>query len=147
MSQPPPGILVDDSLTIPDEEVTFVTSRSSGPGGQHVNKVETRVTLRFDLARSAVLTETQKARVREKLPTRINRSGVLWVTAQSQRTQVGNRRLATERFVDLLRQALHEAEPRRPSRVPPGVHRRRLEEKRRVGRTKSLRSRPSREDD
>src|SRR3954453_10707281 len=99
-------IPIDDNLAIPEEELSFATSRSGGPGGQNVNKLETRVTLRFDLAASPSLSEEQKSRLRERLSTRITRSGVLHVTAQKHRTQGANRDAALERFAELLREAL-----------------------------------------
>ena len=99
-------IEIDDSLAIPDEEVSFVTSRSGGPGGQNVNKLETRVTLRFDLAASPSLTDEQKSRLRERLATRITRAGILHVTSQKHRTQAENREAAVARFAELLREGL-----------------------------------------
>lgn len=121
-------------------EVQFTASRSSGPGGQHVNKVETRVILSFDLATSPSLAPEQKARIRERLASRVTRAGVLRVTAQRHRSQAANRKLAVERFATLVREALAEEEPRRPTKTPRRVARRRLDEKRRRGELKRLRS-------
>ncbi len=121
----------EGGLAIPDEEVSFVTSRSGGPGGQDVNKLETRVTLRFDLEASPSLTEGQKGRLRERLATRITRAGILHVTSQKHRTQADNREASVARFVELLREGLREEAPRVKTRVPKGVKRRRVEEKRR----------------
>ena len=87
-------IPIDDELAIPDEEVSFVTSRSGGPGGQNVNKLETRVTVRFDVAGSPSLTEEQRQRLLERLATRITRAGFLQVTSQKHRTQGENREAA-----------------------------------------------------
>ena len=105
-------IPIDDNLAIPDEEVTYATSRSGGPGGQNVNKLETRVTLRFDLAGSGALSEEQKARLRERLATRITRDGILQVTSQRHRSQGANREAAGARFAELLRENLREETPR-----------------------------------
>jgi ribosome-associated protein len=133
-------IEIADGLSLPDEEVSFATSRSGGPGGQNVNKLETRVTLRFDLAGSASLSEEQKARLRERLATRITRAGVLHVTAQKHRTQAANREAAQERFAELLREALREETPRRKTKVPRAAKRRRVDEKKRQGQRKQERS-------
>ncbi len=140
-------IAVTDDIKIDEEDLSFTASRSSGPGGQNVNKVATRVTLRWDLEGSEVLSEEQKALVRERLATRISKDGVLRVTAQRERRQSANRRLATERFVELLQQALEVPEERRPTRVPPRSRRRRLDDKRRRSRLKRQRSRRYGRDD
>ncbi len=133
-------IPIDDNLAIPDEEVTFATSRSGGPGGQNVNKLETRVTLRFDLAGSGALSEEQKARLRERLATRITRDGVLQVTSQRHRSQGANREAAVERFAEILRENLREETPRRKTRPSRAAKARRLDAKRRQGRRKRERS-------
>ena len=133
-------IPIDDTLAIPDEEVTFATSRSGGPGGQNVNKLETRVTLRFDLAGSAVLSEEQKARLRERLATRITRDGVLQVSSQKHRSQGANRDAAVERFAELLRENLREEPPRKKTRPSRAAKARRLDEKRRQSQRKRERS-------
>jgi ribosome-associated protein len=133
-------IPIDDNLAIPDEEVTFATSRSGGPGGQNVNKLETRVTLRFDLAGSGALSEEQKARLRERLATRITRDGVLQVTSQRHRTQGANREAAVERFAELLRESLREETPRRKTRPSRAAKARRLDSKRRQSQRKRERS-------
>ncbi len=135
-------IEIDRQLSIPEEELRYITSRSSGPGGQNVNKVETRVTLLFDLDASPSLDDEQKERLRRRLRTRINREGVLRVVAQKHRTQGANREAARERFVELLRRALARAPRRKPTRVPAAVRERRLEEKRRRGRLKRERREP-----
>jgi len=124
-------ILIAADLSIPDDEVAFVTSRSGGPGGQNVNKLETRVALRFDLAGSAALSEEQKARLRERIATRITKDGVLQVTSQRHRTQAANREAAVERFAELLRENLREEPPRKQTRPSRAAKARRLEAKRR----------------
>ena len=133
-------IPIDDNLAIPDEEVSFATSRSGGPGGQNVNKLETRVTLRFDLVGSASLSEEQKARLRERLATRITRDGVLQVSSQRHRSQGANRDAAVERFAELLRENLREEPPRKKTRPSRAAKARRLDEKRRQSQRKRERS-------
>jgi ribosome-associated protein len=133
-------IEIGDGLAIPDEDVSFVTSRSGGPGGQNVNKLETRVTLRFDLTASPALTDEQKDRLRERLATRITRAGILHVTSQKHRTQADNREAAVARFVELLREGLREEAPRKPTKIPKAARRRRVDSKRRRGLRKKERT-------
>jgi ribosome-associated protein len=127
-------------LALPEEEISFVTSRSGGPGGQNVNKLETRVTLRFDLAASPSLSDEQRSRLRERLATRVTRAGILHVTAQKHRSQSANREAALERFAELLREALREEAPRKKTRVSRAAKRRRVDEKKRHGQRKQERA-------
>jgi ribosome-associated protein len=120
-----------DDLEIPDEELAFSTSRSSGPGGQNVNKVSTRVTVLFNVEESPALSPEQRTLVRERLGGRINSQGVLRVSAQRHRTQLANREAAVERLAELVREALNEQPERIPVKVPRQAKERRLEEKRR----------------
>jgi ribosome-associated protein len=133
---------IDAGLTIPAGEMRFATARSSGPGGQNVNKLETRVTLLFALEESQALSEEQKARIRERLGSRIGKGGELRVSSKRHRTQAANRRQAVERFAELLREALAEEPERRPTRVPRRIRRQRLENKRRRSEVKRLRREP-----
>ncbi len=135
-------IPISEDLAIPDDEVSFITSRSGGPGGQNVNKLETRVTLRFDLTGSPSLGDEQKNRLRQRLATRITKEGVLHVTAQRHRTQAANREAAVERFAELLRENLREEAPRKKTRPSRGAKARRLEAKRRHGQRKRERAAP-----
>ena len=109
--------------------------------GAHVNKVSTRVTLLFDLDGSPSLSDIQKARLHAALSGRIGKDGVLRVVAQSTRSQLTNKKLAVERFVALLREALTPRPPRRKTRATLASKRRRLEAKRRRGTVKQQRSR------
>ena len=135
-------IEITSGLAIPDDELRFVGSRSSGPGGQNVNKVESRVTLLFDLEASPSLSDRQKELVRTRLATRINKQGVLRVVSQRHRTRAANVKAVRERFAELLAAALRRDPPRRPTRPPAAAERRRLEEKRRRAKRKRERSRP-----
>ena len=132
-----------EDLEIPDEELTFATSRSSGPGGQNVNKVNTRVTVLLDVDRSAALSDEQRELLRLRLGGRISRAGVLRVVSQRHRTQLANKDAAVERLAQLLRDALTEQPDRVPVKVPRAVKERRLEDKRRRAGLKRERSAPS----
>ena len=123
-------------IDIPDEELLFTTSRSSGPGGQNVNKVSTRVTLLFDVDHSVALTDQQREVVHQRLAGRINKNGVLRVTSQRHRTQSANRDATVERFALLLAEAFSEAPERVPTKIPVQINEKRLVEKRRRGRVK-----------
>lgn len=139
-------MIINDRVAIASDEISFVASRSAGPGGQHVNKVNSRVTLVFDLSSSRSLSDEDKERLRQRLPTRINKLGELRVSAQRERSQVLNRRRASERFVELIRDALEDAPERKATRVPRRAKRRRLSDKRRRSETKRGR-RPRFDDD
>lgn len=136
---------INPSLTIPDSELELKTSRSAGPGGQNVNKLETRVTVRFDVAGSPSLGEEERERIRERLGTRITKAGVLQVSSQRHRTQAANREAAVARLAELLAGALEPEAERKPTRMPKAAKRRRLEEKRRRGRLKERRVAPGAE--
>lgn len=139
-------IQITEDIAISDSELGFTASRSSGPGGQNVNKVATRVTLSFDLEGSPHFSDEQKELIRERLATRINKDGILSVSSQRERSQSRNREAARERLGELLRQALEVDPERRATRIPRGVDRRRLEEKRKRARLKQQRSRRYRTD-
>jgi len=139
-------IRVNDDVAIDEAELRFEFARSSGPGGQNVNKVETKVRLLFDLGNTRSLSPEQRARIEEQLATRITKAGVLHVTSQRHRSREANRRTAVERFTELLANALEEEEPRVPTRTPRVQRKRRLESKRRRAQKKALRSRPDDDD-
>ena len=128
------SIRVTRTVELPLSEVDFRTSRSSGPGGQHAQKTETRVEALFDVERSEALSDVQKRRV-------VARSGpVLRAIAQDERSQARNRELALERLVAQLREALRVPRKRRPTKPPQASVERRLDEKRRRSRLKRLRA-------
>jgi ribosome-associated protein len=136
-------LVIDSNLAIPRGELDFSASRSSGPGGQNVNKVESRVVLAFDVDGSPSLSERQKELVHRRLATRVTRAGVLRVASQRHRTQAANRRAAEERFVELLAAALVEPRRRRATAAPAQARRRRLEGKRQRSELKDSRRKPS----
>jgi ribosome-associated protein len=110
-------------------EITFHTSRSSGPGGQNVNKVESRVELRWSLQESQVLTEEQKQLILEKVAAQLTQEGYLLVVAQDDRSQLRNKEIALARFHELLQKSLRRPKPRRATRPSAGAVRKRLEGK------------------
>jgi ribosome-associated protein len=127
------SIRVTRSVTIPRSEIELRFSRSSGPGGQHAQKSDTRVEATFDVEASASLSDAQKRRV-------VTRAGpVIRAVAQDERSQWRNRELATERLVESLREALRVPRRRRPTKPSKAAVERRLEKKRRRAQTKRLR--------
>lgn len=135
-------IEISDTLSIPLTELSFRFSRSSGPGGQHVNKSETRVELLFDVANSPGLTDEQRERVMRRLARRIDSAGVLHVVSQATRSQKQNRDLAIERFTRLVQKALEPPKKRRPTEPSRQAKERRLREKRRRSEIKRYRRKP-----
>ena len=133
-------IQITEALSIPEEEVSFTASRSSGPGGQNVNKVNTRVTVSFDVQSSPSLSERQKRLIGRRLATRINRNGVLRIARQRHRSQSANRKEAVEHLIDLLSEALRERKPRRKTKISEAAKRSRHKEKVRRSELKRQRS-------
>src|SRR6188472_747472 len=130
------SIRVTRTVSIPRSEVELRFSRSSGPGGQHAQKSDTRVEAVFDVEASSALSEAQKRRVVAKA------GPVLRAVAQDERSQWRNRELATERLVESLRQALKVERRRRPTKPTKASRERRLDQKRRRSDTKRLRRPP-----
>ena len=135
-------IRITPAIAVPVAELEFRASRSSGPGGQGVNTTDSRVELRFDVAGSPSLPPEARERALRRLGPRLDTNGVLRVVAQNQRSQLANRRAATERFAELLSAALATPPPRRPTRPTAASAARRVEAKRRRSATKRLRGRP-----
>jgi ribosome-associated protein len=130
------SIQVTRSVSLPRSEIDYRFSRSSGPGGQHAQKSDTRVEASFDVEASTALSESQKRRVVAKA------GPVLRAIAQDERSQWRNRELATERLVEALREALRVPRRRRPTKPTKASRERRLEQKRRRSDTKRLRRPP-----
>ena len=138
----PPRRGAPRGLVIPDAEIVERFSRSSGPGGQGVNTADSRVELRWDIAASGALNETQRRRLLERLASRLV-DGALVIVASEQRAQLQNRTAARARLATLVAQALEPPPPpRRPTKPSRAARQRRLDEKRQRSRRKGERARP-----
>lgn len=137
-----PGLQVDAGLTIPESELSWRFSRSSGPGGQSVNTADSRAKLVWDVAASTVLSASQRERLLERLGNRIA-DGVLTIAASEHRAQLRNREAARARLAELVADALRPpAPPRRPTKPSRGAKERRLTAKKQRTDTKRLRRPP-----
>lgn len=126
-------------------ELSFRTSRSSGAGGQHVNKVDTRVELLFEVNASEALSAEEKEIVNQQLGSRISKSGILIMRCQKTRSQLKNKEIVTERFVDLITKALQPKKKRKPGKPPKSSVEKRLNLKRMKSEKKARRQPPSQE--
>ncbi|MCB2378685.1 aminoacyl-tRNA hydrolase [Hymenobacter sp. BT635] len=118
-------------------ELQFQTSRSSGPGGQNVNKVESRVEVRFHIGSSQLLTDEQKQTLLAKLASKLTTEGELLLTAQEDRSQLRNKEIVVQKFHELLRTALHKPKARKATKPSKGAVRKRLESKKKHGEKKA----------
>lgn len=134
-------ITIENGPAIPRAELTYRATRSGGPGGQHVNTSSTKVELTWNVATTPSLTDEQRARILEKLATRIDESGTLRVVAGDSRSQHQNREAATERFAELVAGALHRPKPRRRTKPPRASKEARLKEKKQRAEVKKKRGR------
>lgn len=123
-------------------ELEWTSSRSSGPGGQNVNKVETRISLRFDLQGSILLTEEEKNLLLKKWATKLTKEGVLIIHAEEHRSQLKNKALTIEKLSALLKKACYVAKPRKATKPSKGAIRERLEGKKKNSEKKAMRKRP-----
>jgi ribosome-associated protein len=132
-------IRITGETVISEGDIVYRFSRSSGPGGQNVNKLSTRVTLLFDINHSRGLTAEQKQRLFDRLSSRISDDGLLTVVSQIHRTQSANRKSAQNRLVELLKAALRDMPVRKETSVPHGEKQKRLRRKRRRSEIKQMR--------
>ena len=140
---PDTDIQITETVAIPSTELHFQFSRSSGPGGQHVNRTASQVELTFDVLHSPSLDEAQRTRVLSKLKSYIDTRGVLHLTSQTTRSQHRNRAEVVERFMLLLQRALHVPRRRIPTKPSAAAEARRLAEKQRASVVKQQRRRPA----
>jgi ribosome-associated protein len=135
-------IRIDDHLSIPKSELDFRATRSGGPGGQHVNTSSTRIELLWNVATSPSLDDAQRARILEKLQTRIDGAGVLRLTSSGSRSQLQNREDVLERFARIIAQALRVPRPRKKTKPSRAAKEARLKAKKRRSETKRQRRQP-----
>lgn len=127
------------ALVVPARDLSWTAARSSGPGGQNVNRVASKVDLRFDLQANESLRPELRARIAERHSTRVDARGRLVVISQSARTQAGNLALARERLAAIIEGATHVRKARRKTKPSRGSVRRRLEAKKKTSEKKSAR--------
>ncbi|MCI5148449.1 MAG: aminoacyl-tRNA hydrolase [Candidatus Electrothrix sp. MAN1_4] len=130
---------ITSSCVIPAAELFFTYSRSSGKGGQHVNKVNTKVSLSFDLETSPSLTDEQKTLLKQRLGNRLNKQGILRLDGDRQRSQRGNQEEVIQRFILLMRDALYIEKMRKKTKPSRNAKQRRLQGKKKRGQLKRQR--------
>lgn len=133
-------LMIAPDLSVPRGELRFAFARSGGKGGQNVNKVETKVELLFDVARSPVFNDEQRRAILTHLRSRVDADGVLHIVAQKSRSQWKNRKDAIQKFVLLMRHALRPRKERVHTGVPVAAKQKRLDEKKRRSEVKRMRS-------
>ncbi|WP_299114684.1 alternative ribosome rescue aminoacyl-tRNA hydrolase ArfB [uncultured Winogradskyella sp.] len=124
-------------------ELTFKAVRSSGSGGQHVNKVASKVVLYFNLEKSTVFSEEEKNRLRAFLKNRLNKQGVLILYADESRSQFRNKTIVTQRFLELVEESLKPEKERKPTKISKAEKRKRLDNKRKHSEKKTSRKKPN----
>ncbi len=136
-------ISITHTLSIPENEITFLTSRSSGPGGQHVNKTSSKVTLVFNVQDSPSLSDYQRTVLMTRLSGRINTKGELQLSCEEHRSQFRNKEEVVSRFAKLVADALKPVRQRHKTKVPHSAKRKRLDSKKKRSEVKKGRSKPS----
>ena len=134
------SLFINQKLSIPESQLTVTFSRSSGPGGQNVNKLNTRVTVSLDVANCPEMTDTHRRKILRKLKNRIDKEGHLQVTCQDFRSQHANRNAAKQRLAELIADALKPVKKRKPTKKPKSAVEKRLQDKKQQAEKKKQRS-------
>jgi ribosome-associated protein len=134
---------LEQKATVPESEIDISYTFSSGPGGQNVNKRETKAVLRWRVEDSAIFNDEEKARIMEALANRISKEGVLIISSQKERTQLRNKEIALRRLGQLVNNALTLEEKRIPTKPTKASQKRRVDDKKRIGQKKASRQKPN----
>lgn len=137
---------IKNGITIPEHELEITASRAGGPGGQHVNKASTRVTVRWNVKNTTIFTDEQKERVLQKLSSRLTTEGDLIINNSTSRSRDHNRKMALDQLAHDIKKALHVPKKRMKTRVPQQIQEARLQSKMRRGHIKKLRQEKIRDD-
>ncbi len=140
------GLYVKSSVVIPFNELEITTSRAGGPGGQHVNKTDTRITVRWNVHTTSALSDEQKSRILKVFQTRLTAEGDLIIHNGASRSQQQNKEMALEQLAQEVKKALHIPKKRIPTRVSKSVKAARLESKAQRGVLKKMRNKKNYED-
>ena len=133
-------LVIQEGIVIPGHELEFATSRAGGPGGQHVNKSNTRITVRWNLVDTSALDENQKNRVLNKLANELTTEGEIIIHNASSRSQMQNKKAALSLLAEKIRNALHVPKKRMKSKMPKGAKEARLQSKKKHSALKKSRS-------
>jgi ribosome-associated protein len=136
----PNDLHVKNGIIIPEYELKIATSRSGGPGGQHVNRTESRVTVRWNIKNTTALNEEQRARVLKNLESRLTTEGDLIVSNRTTRSQIQNKENALTILAQIVSKALYVPRKRMATRIPKAAKERRFQEKKRHGEIKKMRN-------
>jgi ribosome-associated protein len=131
---------IKNGIIIPDYELEITASRAGGPGGQHVNKTSTKITVRWNVKNTTVLTDEQKERVLQNLQSRLTEEGDLIIHNRESRSQQQNKEMALAQLAQMVRKALHVPKKRMKTRTPKAIKEARLQHKARRSEVKKMRS-------